>query len=183
MQQMNLFYHDVTKDQQELKPSELEEGQVRQHLTHRWIRPGLDLCLPVFPRRFVWCTGLCGSRGAEPWWSRSLWTLCAAQLAACWWITENVWLFLLTSKKLASSSGAILALPPTQLLAATYCSRLGVTRASTPFPKLVETPGSAGQVMCEVRQPRWRLLRCRGALTFSAETSVTMLLSSHTLIK
>uniref|UniRef100_A0A3B5KA52 RNA helicase n=1 Tax=Takifugu rubripes TaxID=31033 RepID=A0A3B5KA52_TAKRU len=28
MLQMNLFYHDVTKDQQELKPSVLEEGQV-----------------------------------------------------------------------------------------------------------------------------------------------------------
>lgn len=53
--QMNLFYHDVTKDQQELKPSVLEEGQVTWHRTHRWIRP--DLCVPVFPRRFVWCTG------------------------------------------------------------------------------------------------------------------------------
>lgn len=28
MLQMNLFYHDVTKDQQELKASVVEEGQV-----------------------------------------------------------------------------------------------------------------------------------------------------------
>lgn len=56
MLQMNLFYHDVTKDQQKLKPSVLEEGQVRQHLTHHWIegRLGRTCACLYFP------LGLCG---------------------------------------------------------------------------------------------------------------------------
>lgn len=98
LNQMNLFYHDVTQDLRRLQPTSLQEGEVMKHLTQRGetflyhldgAKGGLDVRFTIFPLRCVWCTGQRWSGGVGLWWSRFLWTWCPIRLIASWWTTEN----------------------------------------------------------------------------------------------
>lgn len=134
--QMNLFYHDVSQ-QEELKPSVLEQGQVRQP-SQRVGGAGPDLL--VFLSRCVWCTGLSSAPGVGPPWSRSSWTLCAARPPACWWTMENVCSSPLTSKVPASPAGD--GLRPVSVSSVLRC----VLLAELSFCLLPEDPGGQAGV-------------------------------------
>lgn len=103
--QMNLFYHDVTRDLSKLKPVKLEQGLV----TSRMYPISLGGCLQptvmelmcvllYFPCRCAWCIVRRWSLGVGPWWRPLSWTLSPAGLTASWWTTESMFLSPQTSK-------------------------------------------------------------------------------------